>query len=192
LNSTQTTPLGTVLAGPTCQRPLPRCLALSHSIPHPTADNRSPLPPGPTCQLRPHHVARTPPPSLVHETAPPPTPVVWGQLPAAQHCRLLHSPTPLSLLLPPRGRRPPPLFPSLGLRRQANCFQNNVGRHPVPGCCSPHDHAELEPPSFSTAYMSASPVPTTGDPSSSPVPVRAPPPPSLHGETLPSATIVPN
>jgi hypothetical protein len=120
--------------------------------------------------------------------------------------RVLPPPTapPGAISAPCSGCRPhAPLFLSFSLRRVARPSRPPISLSALPvrlliwrrrQCLTPlrfTPEPELELPSFSTAYAPASPAFTTGDPPSSLVPVRVPPPPPLHGETLSSTTVVP-
>jgi hypothetical protein len=164
---------GTVLAGPACRRPTTVLPHFSLFLPHHAAGHQAPLLPSPTCQSR---SAASPTPRR--------SPLFTQQrrrphLMAEGHC--WPCPSPRALL----SRSPPPPFPSL-LSLCARRFGEDTGTS-LRSVSMP----ELELPSFSTTYAPTSPAPATGDPSSSTVPVRAPPPSPLHGETLPSATILP-
>jgi hypothetical protein len=160
-----------VLVGPPVGAPPPRCLTFLSSSCTP------PLTTGPCCRT-------APPVSRVALRRPRPAalPCPRNSVARAPRYRPLCPGPPLSLPFPflrvARPSRPLPLARPLIWRSH--------------WCLTPlRSKPELELPSFSTAYTSASPAPTTGDPSSSPVLIRAPPPPLLHGVTLPSATIVP-
>jgi hypothetical protein len=178
-----------VLAGPVCQRPTSALPRLPLSLPHPTADT------GPRCCL-------TPPVSRV-ALAPPPSPVCQpASATSARYPLRPRRPEPFRPHGPPAD--PPPYFslsPSVAWHVRADPPPISLSALPArqsiwrrrrrltPLRFAPEP--ELELPSFSTAYASASPASAIGDPPSSPVPVRAPQPPPLHGETLPSATVVP-
>jgi hypothetical protein len=76
---------------------------------------------------------------------------LWRPRPPARgRCRppeLSTTASPLSLLLlPPRGHRPPPLFPTLCPRHRADCFQNNADRCPAPVVVLLSTVPELKPP----------------------------------------------
>jgi hypothetical protein len=95
--------------------PLPqRYFALSHSLPHPAANSRVPLPPGPACQSLSRRVARAlatfpcSPARLCRECALPPPTAPPRAIPAARSGCRPHAAPPL-LLPPPHGTpgRPP-------------------------------------------------------------------------------------
>jgi hypothetical protein len=107
---------GTVLVGPTCRCPAAALARFSLFLPHPAADHRAPLPPGPTCLSR---SAASPTPRR--------SPLFMQQRchlpPTAEGCCRPHPSSravdrcaqgPLSpISFPPRGTKPtpPPLTP---------------------------------------------------------------------------------
>jgi hypothetical protein len=183
-----------VLARPTYRCPITVLPCSSLSLPHPTADTGPSSHPGPTCQPRPHRVDRAPPLSPVARQRRCPRLMARGRC----WSPMLPTTTPgphLILLLPlpcSHAHRGPSFFPSLPRATEAP-EKPSAATHSLFSLFSSRPCLSLSSsPPFSTTYVSTSSAPTTGDPSSAPVPVRAPPPLSLHGETLPSTTIVPN
>jgi hypothetical protein len=186
LNPFQTAPPDTVLAGPAYRVPSPRCLA------HPSPSHTPPLTLGPRLVPAPP-VSRGP--SL--------SPVAWQRhnprLTVGGHCWLphvadRHAQGPLSSFSRCHALAPAwPLSFFTSLPRATEALEKPPATtHSLFSPFSSRPCSSSSSPPFSIAYASASPAPTTGDPSSSPVPIWEPPPPSLHDEALPSATIVPN
>jgi hypothetical protein len=153
------------------------------------SSHRALLPLGPFCQSHPRLAAFPCSPAHLHRgrtlpplTAPPRAIPTMVQLTTPRHPLLSFS---LHRVARP-GRPPHPCLTPPPLQKLPAATRSLFS----PFSSRPHQSSSSLP--FSTAYASALPTPATGDPSSSPVPVRAPPLMPLHGETLPSTTIVPN
>jgi hypothetical protein len=158
-----------------------------------------PLTPGfvaarPHLSATPHRIARAPPPSPIRQPASTASACcrLRPRRPEPFQCRgpaadpTVHRPFSLHRVACPS--RPLPHFPSLLLPvcppiwRRRRCL-TSLGSAST---------SELELPSFSTAYAPASPAPTTGDPSSSLVPARAPPSSAIIGEHNCALSLHPN
>jgi hypothetical protein len=158
-----------------------------------------PLTPGPVAarphlSATPHRIARAPPPSPIRQPASTASACcrLRPRRPEPFQCRgpaadpAVHPPFSLHRVACPS--RPLPHFPSLLLPvcppiwRRRRCL-TSLGSAST---------SELELPSFSTAYAPASPAPTTGDPSSSLVPARAPPSSAIIGEHNCALSLHPN
>jgi hypothetical protein len=150
---------GTVRAGPACRRPIAVLPRFSLFLPHPTADHRAPLPPGPTrqsCNASSPALRRSP---QFTQQRPHPRPMAGG------HCRPRPSPRsanrrawglslPFSFLrAAPRGPPPPP-FPLCSPRTPIDLEKTSVTHSaprshltssspPSPPMCPPH---RLPPP----------------------------------------------
>jgi hypothetical protein len=178
-------PPGTVLAGPACRGPTATLPRSPLSLPHPAADTGPSTRPGPTCQPRPHRVGCAPPLSPVARQRRCPRPMAGGHYwpPRAADHRARGPLSSFSLCHAAAPAGTPSFFPSLPRATEALQKPPAAARS-LFSLFSSRPRQTRAPPS----------PPPTRPPSPPPtclVPVRAPPPPVLHGETLPSATVVP-